>query len=172
MCCTALGTTAVLKLSEVIQILLQNKHFRYDSDIVATKEPERIEVARSDGRKRACPSRSERRNDFQYIENFRWRAIVWKKQQVVNDKEKVRKMLRFEARSSPIFSRTIIVISRRRSPTAVGFKQWSNFATQDGLMMAGTGFHSLSLFGDFLPALPRPLLDQRQDKTCSLRKRA
>ena len=23
-------------------------------------------------------------------------------------------------------------------------------------MMAGTGFHSLSLFGDFLPALPRP----------------
>ena len=63
-------------------------------------------------------------------------------------------------------------ISRRRSPTAVGFKQWSNFATQDGLMMAGTGFHSLSLFGDFLPALPRPLLDQRQDETCSLRKRA
>ena len=63
-------------------------------------------------------------------------------------------------------------ISRRRSPTAVGFKQWSNFATQDGLMMAGTGFHSLSLFGDILPALPRPLLDQRQDETCSLRKRA
>ena len=76
MCCTAFGTTAVLKLSEVIQILLRNKHFRYDSDIAATKEPERIEVARSDGRKRACPSRSERRNDFQYIENFRWRAIV------------------------------------------------------------------------------------------------
>ena len=57
-------------------------------------------------------------------------------------------------------------------PAAVGFKQWPNFATQDGLMMAGTGFHSLSLFGDFLPALPPPLLDQRQDETCSLRKRA
>ena len=38
--------------------------------------------------------------------------------------------------------------------------------------MAGTGFHSLSLFGDFLPVLPRPLLDQRQDETYSLRKRA
>ena len=109
MCCTAFGTTAVLKLSKVIQILLQNKHVCCDNDIGATKEPERIEVARSDGRKRACPSRSERRNDFQYIENFRWRAIGWKKQQVVNDKEKVRKMLRFEARSSPICSRTMFV---------------------------------------------------------------
>ena len=37
-------------------------------------------------------------------------------------------------------------ISRRRSPTAVGFKQWSSFATQDGLMMAGTGFHSRFFF--------------------------
>ena len=51
MCGTALGTTAVLKLSKVIQILLQNKHFCYDNDIAATKEPERIEVARSNGRK-------------------------------------------------------------------------------------------------------------------------
>ena len=57
-------------------------------------------------------------------------------------------------------------------PAAVVFKQWSNFATQNGLMMVGTGFHSLSLFGDFLPALSPPLLDQRQDETCSLRKRA
>ena len=86
MCGTALGTTAVLKLSKVFQILLQNKHFCYDNDIAATKEPERIEVARSDGRKRACPSRSERRNDFQYIENFRWRAILEKTIGLVNDK--------------------------------------------------------------------------------------